>query len=104
MFKTVLLYLILSILVVLFPQYVRLIMQGIDAIYYGIAHILDPVFSYTHLGVISKKAVVLTLTPIVIIAIPALLYWFIKKAPMPYLIPITWYIWFVILLNHYIVG
>lgn len=99
MLRQSLIYLILSILVVILADYANLIIVYIDMFFTFVSLKLTPIFSQTGWGLIIRKVLVLMLMPIVITAIPALIYKVIKGKEMPHFIAITWVIWTIIVIS-----
>lgn len=99
MLRQSLIYLLLSILVVVFAKYANLIIVYIDIFFTFASLKLTPIFSQTGWGLIIRKVLVLMLMPIVITAIPALIYKVIKGKEMPHFIAITWVIWTIIVIS-----
>ena len=98
MIKQSLIDLFLSILVVLFAQYIHLFIVYIDVLYTYINLQLAPIFNQSATGVLIRKVLTLTLLPVMIAMIPALIYRAIKGQQMPYLLQTTWLLWLVIVL------
>jgi len=96
-------YLILSIIVVLFAKYAHLLIVYIDMFYTYVNVTLAPVFNNSDLGILIRKILTLVLLPVVIVAIPALIYFAIKGKRMPYFIEITWILWLVIVLSKVLI-
>lgn len=103
MLRQSLIYLLLSILVVVFAKYAHLIIVYIDTFFTYINVKLAPVFSQTGWGLIIRKTLVLMLLPIIITAIPALIYRVIKGKDMPHFIAVAWVIWTVIVLSNILI-
>jgi len=103
MLRQSLIYLFLSILVVVFAKYAHLLIVYIDMFFTYVNVQLAPVFSSTGWGLIIRKILVLVLMPIVITAIPALIYRAIKGREMPHFIAITWVVWTVIVLSDILI-
>ncbi|MCC5791516.1 MAG: hypothetical protein JJT82_02760 [Legionellaceae bacterium] len=99
MLKHVLLYLILSILVVVFANYFHILIVYIDMLYTWINVKISPVFNRNSLGVTIRHILVLTLLPVILAAVPALLYRLFKGKTMPHLYFLTWFFWLVIVLS-----
>jgi hypothetical protein len=99
MLKQFLVYLLLSILVVVFAKYAHLLIVSIDMFYVYINTKLIPIFNQTSLGLSIRRTLVLMLIPITLTAIPALGYKVIRGGNMPHYIVITWMIWTVIVLS-----
>lgn len=96
-------YLILSIIVVVFAPHVHLLIVYIDIFYTYINVHLSPIFSNSSLGIMISKIFLLTLIPILIAAIPALIYRVIKKRHMPYFIEVAWFLWLIIVLSKVLI-
>lgn len=103
MLRQSLIYLLLSILVVVFSKYAHLLIVYIDMFFTYVSVKLTPIFSPTGWGLIIRKVLVLMLIPIIITAIPALIYRAIKGREMPHFIAITWVIWTIIVLSDILI-
>ena len=103
MLRHILIFLILSLLVVIFAPYVHLVIHYITATLQLINTQISPFFSLTTGGVVLRKTVILILIPIVIAAIPALIYRLIKKKNMPHFIALVWIIWTILVLSDLLV-
>lgn len=103
MIKQTLIYLLISILIVLFAEYIHLLIVYIDLVYTYISIKLAPIFSNTSVGIITRNVLILVLIPVVIVGIPALIYRLIKGRQMPYFIEITWLIWLVLVLSKVLI-
>ena len=103
MFKQGIIYLLLSIGVVLLTKYANLLIIYIDLFYTQINLILVPIFSTSDLGVMIRKIITLVLIPVLIAAIPALIYYALKRRRMPYFYEITWVLWLVIALSKVLI-
>lgn len=103
MLKQGLIYLLLSILVVLFAKYTHLIIVYIDMVYTIINVKLAPIFSNSDTGIMIRKVISLVLLPVLIAAIPALIYRVIKGGQMPYFFEITWLLWLIIVLSKVLI-
>ena len=101
--KQGIIYLLLSIIVVLFAQYVHLLIVYIDVFYTFINLKLAPIFSNSDVGILIRKVISLVLIPVVIAAIPALIYRAIKGKQMTYFIEIAWFLWLVIVLSKVLI-
>jgi len=88
---------------VVFAKYAHLLIVYIDMFFTYVNVQLAPVFSSTGWGLIIRKILVLVLMPIVITAIPALIYRAIKGREMPHFIAITWVVWTVIVLSDILI-
>ena len=103
MLKQSLIYLILSVVIVLFAAYAHLIIVYIDLFYTLINVKLTPIFSNSPLGMLIREVIALALLPVLVAAIPALIYWAIKGKTMPYFIEMTWLLWLVIVLSKVLI-
>lgn len=103
MLRQFLIYLTLSILIVLFAKYAHLLIVYIDMFFTYVNIKLTPVFSQTGWGLVIRKILVLMILPLIITAIPALIYRTIKGSEMPHFIAITWVIWTVIVLSDILI-
>lgn len=104
MLKQAIIYLVLSILVVIFAKYIHLLVVYIDTFFTIISLKLAPVFSQAKIGIIIRKVITLVLLPVIIVGIPALAYRGIKGKSMPYFMELTWLLWLVIVLSNIIIG
>lgn len=104
MLRQSLIYLVLSIFVVIFAKYVHILVVYLDMVYTYLNLTLAPIFSYSETGIMVRKVLVLVLLPILIVAIPAIIYWFIKSRRMPYFIEITWVVWLVLVLSKVLIS
>ncbi|GGI79246.1 hypothetical protein [Legionella impletisoli] len=104
MLKQGLIYLLLSIVIVVFAEYAQMIIVYLDMLYTFVNLKLAPVFSQSELGVMIRRVFSLVVLPILIAAIPALIYRLIKGKNMPYFIQVTWLLWLVIVLSKILIG
>lgn len=103
MIKTILIYLLLSIIVVLAARYVHMMLIYIDLAYNYCSLHLFHFLNISAMGRFTHRIITLSLLPVFITAIPALLYWLIKRKNMPHFIAITWLIWLVIVMSDILV-
>lgn len=103
MLRHSLIYLLLSILIVVFAKYAYLIVVYIDMFFTYVNLKLTPIFSQTGWGLIIRKILVLMLLPIIIAGIPALIYRALKGKDMPHFIAIVWIIWTIIVLSDILI-
>ena len=103
MLKQSLIYLALSLVVVAFANYTHLLVVYLDILYTHANLALAPLFSNSHAGIILRGVIVLTLLPICITAVPALLYRALKGHTMPYYFEVTWMIWLVLVISKIII-
>lgn len=103
MLRQAIIYLLLSIVVVVFAQYGHLLIVRIDMLYTYINVQLTPIFNRSGLGAIVRNVFTLVLLPVILAAIPALFYRLIKGENMPFFIPITWVLWLIIVLSNVLI-
>ena len=103
MLKQTTVYLILSICIVIFAKYVNVLIVYIDLFYALINVKLMPIFSSSALGVLIREVITLTLLPLVIAGIPALIYRGMKGKHMPYFIETAWVLWLIIVLSKILI-
>lgn len=103
MLRQLFIYLFLSIFIVVFAKYAHLLIVYIDVFFTYLNIKLTPIFSQTGWGLMIRKIIVLTVLPIVIAGIPALIYRAIKDSKMPHFIAITWVLWTIIVLSDILI-
>lgn len=103
MLRQSLIYLVLSILVVLFSKYAHLLIVYVDMFFTYVNLKLTPIFSQTGWGLVIRKILVLVALPVAIAAVPALAYRGIKGSDMPHFIALTWILWTVIVISDILV-
>lgn len=101
--KQGLIYLALSIVIVVFAEYAHVLIVYLDMLYTYVNLKLSPVFSSSELGILIRRVFSLVLIPVIIAAIPAVLYRLIKGSNMPYFIQITWLLWLIIVLSKILI-
>jgi len=103
MLRQSLIYLLLSILIVIFAKYAHLLIIYIDLFFTHINLKLTPVFSQTGWGLLIRKIIVLMMLPPLIVAVPALIYRGIKGKEMPHFIALVWIIWTIIVVSDVLI-
>ena len=103
MLKQSLIYLILSAVVVFLSVYAKLLFMYMNVLYTYVNQALKPVFGSGFAGEIVRDMVSLMLIPLAIAALPALLYWLIKRKKMPYFIELTWLLWLIFAISSYLI-
>lgn len=103
MLKQSLIYLVLTILLVLFGKYAHLLVISIAQFCAYITVKLTPFFNQIDIGPTLRQVIILVLIPVVITGVPALGYRLIKGKEMPYLIESTWCFWLVVVLSYVLV-
>lgn len=103
MFRQSIIYLLLSILAVLFAKYIHVFIVYIDMLYIYVHIKLSPLFNQGGVGGMISKVIILVLVPVLLAAIPALVYRLIKGRDMPYFIELTWCLWLIIVLSNILI-
>jgi hypothetical protein len=103
MLKQGLFYLILSIIVVAFARYAHLLVVYLDIFYTYLNVKFTPLFSTNEAGILLRSVIILTLLPIAITTVPALVYRALKGKLMPYYFEATWIVWFTIVISKIII-
>ena len=103
MLKQSVIYLILSIIIILFAQYAHLVMVYIVMAYTFVSIKLTPLFSGTPSGIMIRNVLTLVLLPVIIAGTPALIYRAIKGHTMPYFFEITWVLWLIVVLGKVLI-
>lgn len=101
--KQSLIYLLMSIFIVIFSKYAQMFFIYIDIFYTNISIKIAPLFSSTFAGTTLRGIVILTLTPLLITAIPAIAYRLAKGSMIPYYYEANWLIWFTIVVAKILV-
>tara|TARA_Y100000588_G_C13982882_1_gene808041 strand:- start:449 stop:778 length:330 start_codon:yes stop_codon:yes gene_type:complete len=101
--KQSLIYLTLSVLIILFAEYAKVMVVYLDLFYTYINLKLAPVFSNSGMGILIRKVVSLIIIPVGIAAIPAFIYRLVKGSNMPYFIQVTWLLWLIIVLSKVLI-
>jgi hypothetical protein len=83
-----------------FAKYANTLLVFINIFFTEINLKLTPIFSQTGWGVVIRKILVLMVLPMIITAVPALIYRGIKGREMPHFIAITWIIWTIIVISN----
>ncbi|MCH9755890.1 MAG: hypothetical protein K0U37_01695 [Gammaproteobacteria bacterium] len=103
MLKQSLIYLVLSILVVLLATYAKIFFVYVDLLYVILNNFLEPLFGSGLIGEAFRDMVTLILTPLFLAALPALIYWLIKRKQMPYFLELTWLLWLILAMSSYLI-
>lgn len=103
MLKQSILYLILSILMVLFARYAHLVIVYIDVFYTWITIQLTPLLHGNAYETLLRNVLPLVLLPVIIAGIPALIYRAIKGRHMPYFFEAIWVLWLIIVLSKLLI-
>lgn len=103
MLRQGLIYLLLSILIVVFAKYAHLLIIYIDLFFTHVNLKLTPIFSQTGWGLVIRKIIVLMVLPLLIAGIPALIYRGLKGKDMPHFIALVWVLWTVIVISDILI-
>lgn len=103
MLRQSIIYLLLSILVVIFARYFHLLIVYIDMLYTLIYVHMTPLFQRGGIGDLVGKVAVLVLIPIILACIPALVYYVVRRRNMPGFFELTWCLWLVIVLSEILI-
>lgn len=103
MLKPFLFYVVLSVVIVLFAHYAHLIIVYIAMGYTYVNLKIAPFFSPSGPGESLRQVLSLILIPLLIAAVPALIYRGIKGKTMPYFFETTWVLWLIIVLSKILV-
>lgn len=96
MLKHLLAFLILSALLVIGLNYAHIVLEYLLSFYQLLLEWFGQIFTGGQLGYFLKHFIALALTPAVIGGIIGLIYWAIKRAEPPYLIPFIWVLWLIL--------
>lgn len=94
------LYCLFTLCVIYFATVTKKIIGWILQIYLTIDSILAAVLNSSALGIHLRHILSLAITPILIVAIPTLIYWLIKKKMPDYLVQIIWALWIITALSR----
>jgi hypothetical protein len=95
MLKQIIAIIVLSIIIVLFMPYVQEAVQLLISAHDWISELLTDVFSGGQAGNLTRGLIALLSLPILIGAIPAILYWMIRRHWLPYFMEIVWVVWLI---------
>lgn len=102
MLKQVIIYLVLSLLVVLFASYLHAFFVLVDTIYVFFNHLLSGIFNNSKTAEIIQKVLLLAILPIVIAAIPAVPYRLVTGRNMPYFYEVAWCVWLMVVVSIFV--
>lgn len=101
MLRQFLIYLIMSILVVVFARYAHILVVYIAMLFTFLKVKLGPVFSQNGWGLIVRNIIILVILPLILSSIPALSYRLFKGKgrEMPHFLILTWIFWIIIVFS-----
>jgi hypothetical protein len=100
MFKQSLIYLLFSILVVIFARFAFMLIIYINILLAFVSVHLTPIVRQVGLGMVFQRTILLVCIPPLLAAIPTLIYRLARGKIMPYFAELTWGLWLVILLSN----
>ncbi len=92
-------YFVLSLLVVLCAKYIHLAIVYLDMIYTYLNVLIVPYIA----GAWVRNVLIMISLPLILTAIPAIIYRLIKKANMPYFLESVWILWLVFVLSNVLI-
>jgi hypothetical protein len=92
-------YFVLSLLVVLCAKYIHLGIVYLDMIYTYLNVLIVPYIA----GAWLRNVLIMISLPLILTAIPAIIYRLIKKANMPYFLESVWILWLVFVLSNVLI-
>lgn len=96
MFLQIIYLLVASTLAILLAPYCNEAIHWIIAFHQVIVSFLNSIFAKGDTGLTIAAIVGIALIPILIVAVPAILFFLVKRRIMPYLIPIAWGVWLIV--------
>lgn len=102
MLKQGIFYFILSLVIILFAPYAKILLTYANLIYTLVNSAIEPLFGQGMIGDAFQDMCTLLLFPLVLAGLPALLYWVVKRKKMPYFIELTWLIWLIFAMSSYL--
>lgn len=95
MFKQIIALILISLVIVFFMPYVQTGIQGLMDAHNWISNMLRSVFSGGEAGNMARGFIALLCIPVLAGAIPAVIYWIIKRRWLPYFMQIIWVVWLI---------
>lgn len=96
MFLQAIYLLIASTLAILLAPYCDTVIHWILAFHQVIVSFLNGVFAKGQTGLTIAAIISIALIPILIVAIPAIIFFLVKRRIMPYLITFAWAVWIIV--------
>lgn len=93
-------YLGLSFLIIVLAHYGKLVMIYWDYAYSYLHFYLIQIFQHIGLTSAASQLLLLITLPLLIVGLPALIYYLIKKKSMPYFAEMIWILWLIILFSN----
>lgn len=100
LFKQFFYLLILGIIVVYFNNSITIFLQTIATYQDWLANSISALLpiAASNTNTLISSTITLTISPFIIVIIPAFLYWLSKQKELPNLYPTTWFIWVILTL------
>lgn len=99
MAKQIILITLLSIATILFREQLVFILDGVVYAHNHIAKALHLVFADDEIGRLIQEMIALLIIPVICGVIIASIFWLIKRAKMPHIMPVIWVVWLVLLIT-----
>ncbi|QLH41311.1 MAG: hypothetical protein HWD59_00255 [Coxiellaceae bacterium] len=87
----------MSLVAIIFLQQIAWVVHGIAVFHHWFISELRNLFAFGKWSHLILAWIVLIVVPVIIAAIPAFIYWLIKRRWMPYYMQIVWTVWLVLL-------
>ncbi len=95
MLKQIIAIIVLSVAIILSLSYAQQAIQLLVAAHDWISNLLTDVFSGGQAGNLARGLIALLALPVLVGAIPALIYWMIRRHWFPYFMEVVWIVWLV---------
>ncbi|MFY7697928.1 MAG: hypothetical protein ACOVQX_03795 [Legionella sp.] len=103
MIKQSLIYLLLSMIIVIFAEYAQLLIVYTDILYNYVNFKLMILLDGSATQIIARQVLALVLIPVTLTTVPAISYKIIRKQAMPYFQEITWFLWLIVILSKILI-
>lgn len=87
---------LLSIVLLLFANETSYLLEALEAAHDVVSGQLGKVFSSSYMGTMIKEIISLVIVPFALSAIPAVIYYAIKRQLMPYYYHLLWLLWVIL--------
>lgn len=95
MIKQIIALIVGSIVIVLTMSYDHSALQFLLTTHDWIANVLTEVFSGGQIGNMMRSLFALLFVPVLVGAVPALIYWLLRRHWFPYFMEVVWAVWLV---------
>ena len=93
MFLQIIYLLVASTAVVFLLNYFGKFVHLLLALHQSIIDLLTPLFSQSAASTAILEIIALTLSTVIVVAIPTLIYMLLRQRTLPYIIPLSWAVW-----------